>query len=142
MIVDDDSSHCLILTKHLADQSEILTADSGSAALEILKSTRIDLILLDQSMPDMDGFEVLLAIKSNPSWINIPVIMITADHKPVTEVAAFENGVSDFVSKPVIPQTLRARVMMQLELRRYRKKLTESYLLLEDEVRNGSRRGA
>ncbi len=96
---------------------QVETAESGLEALALLPSYKPDLVLLDIQMSGMDGLEVCRRIKDDKSICEIPVIFITTLEKPQEETAALAAGAVDFISKPVNPDVLRARVQTHLTLK-------------------------
>jgi diguanylate cyclase (GGDEF)-like protein len=92
-------------------------ATSGAQALEICANNPPDLILLDVVMPEMDGLEVCRRLKADPLTANIPVIFITGQTDPADETRGFETGAVDFITKPVNPAVVRARVKTHLTLK-------------------------
>ncbi|MCK7578924.1 MAG: response regulator [Chromatiales bacterium] len=119
LIVDDTPTNIEILLGMLEDSYDTSFATSGRQALELLaKTAKPDLILLDVMMPEMDGYEVCAALKSDPNTREIPVIFVTARTDAESETRALSNGGVDFVHKPVNKSVLRARVALHLELER------------------------
>ncbi|BCU06108.1 hybrid sensor histidine kinase/response regulator [Allochromatium tepidum] len=119
LIVDDTPTNIEILLGMLEDSYDTSFATSGRQALELLaKTAKPDLILLDVMMPEMDGYEVCAALKSDPVTREIPVIFVTARTDSESEVRALSAGGVDFVHKPVNKPVLRARVALHLELER------------------------
>ena len=111
LVVDDILANVKLLEARLsAEYFEILTANSGRAALEIIERERVDVVLLDVMMPGMDGFEVCRRIKQNPKHAHIPVIMVTALDQPSDKVEGLEAGADDFLTKPVDDIALITRV--------------------------------
>ena len=124
LIVDDTPTNIEILLGMLEDSYDTSFATSGRQALELLTKTAVpDLILLDVMMPEMDGYEVCIALKSDPATREIPVIFVTARTDSESETRALSNGGVDFVHKPVNKAVLRARVALHLELRRREREL-------------------
>lgn len=116
MVVDDDPDTVTILTRYLAREGFVpVEADSGSACLKALQTTSVDLILLDLMMPEMDGFQVVRALKNNPDTAEIPVIMVTARDDIDARAEGMRLGVSDFLVKPVLRKQLVNRIQAQLE---------------------------
>ncbi len=101
LIVDDAPLNVILLSEMLSDQHEIHTAHGGKEALKKVADTRLDIILLDIMMPQVDGYEVLQRIKANPTTEGIPVIMITAKTEKEDLKKALELGASDYLKKPV-----------------------------------------
>jgi PleD family two-component response regulator len=95
---------------------EIALASDGLAALAAVREREPDLVILDQSMPGMSGFEVCRNIKRNPFTSRIPVLMLTAQADVEDKVEGFEAGADDYLAKPFDPRELRARVQALLRL--------------------------
>jgi len=122
LIVDDVPENLHSLMAVLRDEYAITAATNGEKALELAQMhPQPDLILLDIKMPGMDGYSVLSALKINPATTEIPVIFVTALAETADEARGFSLGVADYITKPVNPDLLKARVRNQLELKRYRK---------------------
>src|SRR5262249_28962599 len=111
LVVDDVPANVKLLEARLsAEYFDVLTASSGTEALQICQRAECDIILLDVMMPDMDGFEVCRRLKSNPATHFIPVVMVTALDSPADRVRGLEAGADDFLTKPVTDVVLIARV--------------------------------
>lgn len=123
LIVDDMPSNIEILEGVLGTDYEVLFATSGKDALEIASAQNPDLILLDIVIPDMDGYEVCARLKSNPKTQDIPVIFVTAKDQEEDESKGLNAGVIDYITKPIRPAIVKARVHNHLELKRYRDSL-------------------
>jgi two-component system, cell cycle response regulator len=125
LVVDDILANVKLLQARLeAEYYEVLTANSGLQALDIIAQTPVDIVLLDVMMPGMDGFEVCRRIKANPDTHHIPVVMVTALDQQSDRVTGLEAGADDFLTKPVNDLAMLTRVrslirlkMMQDELR-------------------------
>ena len=115
LIVDDTVSNLDILDE-LLDQYDVMDATNGKDALEIVEEEKVDLILLDIMMPEMDGFEVCQKLKENPQTTNIPIIFITAKTDEDSIEKAYEIGGADYVTKPFRPKELLARVKKELQI--------------------------
>ncbi|MCB1691175.1 MAG: response regulator [Pseudomonadales bacterium] len=117
LIVDDESINIELLTIYLDEQYDIVGAMSGEEALDIASAEpRPNLILLDITMNGMDGYETCSRLKSNPDTQHIPVVFLTAlDHKE-EEATGLQAGAVDYISKPIYPETVKARVSIQLAL--------------------------
>ncbi len=123
LIVDDVNENLHALMSILRDNYAIIAATNGEKALELaVRIPSPDLVLLDIKMPDMDGYEVLRRLKSNPATADIPVIFVTALSESTDEAKGLKLGAADYISKPVNPDLLKLRILTQLELRRYRRK--------------------
>ena len=110
LIVDDDPLNRLVLEKTLANDHEIFLVESGEKALTFVKSTAVDLIILDIVMPGINGYEVLIQLKENSTTHAIPVIFISANTSHDDEAKGFELGAMDYIAKPFSPAIVRARV--------------------------------
>ncbi|MDR3474610.1 MAG: PleD family two-component system response regulator [Devosia sp.] len=141
LIVDDIPTNVRLLEARLtAEYYEVLTACSGREALAICDEADIDIVLLDVMMPEMDGFEVCAALKSNPRTHHIPVLMITALDQPSDRVRGLEAGADDFLTKPVDDIQLMARVKSLVRLKNLTDELraraqTSQQIAVEDAMR-------
>ncbi len=119
LIVDDDPVNIRILREILHSDYSIRVAKSGQKTLQIAQSdTPPDLILLDAEMPGMDGYEVCRKLKESPVTASIPVIFVTARGSEEDEYKGFKVGALDYIVKPYSPELVRARVKMQMELKK------------------------
>lgn len=117
LIVDDTPENIDILKGVLKEQYIIKAATRGSKALEIARTTPVDLILLDIMMPEMDGYEVCRTLKSDEATKKIPVIFVTALHETGDETSGFEVGAVDYITKPINAAVVQARVRTHLALK-------------------------
>lgn len=117
MIVDDVEANRFILRNIIVDMGyQPILAENGVQALKILEHMLPNLILLDVSMPEMDGFEFCEIIKSKPHTREIPIIFISAFDKPEDIIKGFNLGGEDYVTKPFIQEVVKARVNVHLKL--------------------------
>jgi len=117
MVVDDDPDTVSILARHLQREGfAAIEAISGAECLRLVHEHRIDVILLDLMMPDMDGFQVCRSLKQDPATAEIPVIMITARDDLDARAEGMRLGVSDFLAKPVFRRQLANRIRAQLDM--------------------------
>jgi diguanylate cyclase (GGDEF)-like protein len=114
LVVDDTASNLDLLVELLGDYEVSVSLD-GVTAMEIARSQKIDLVLLDIMMPDPDGFSVCAALKADPQTCDIPVIFITAKTDENSIELAYDAGGDDYVTKPFKPREVLARVKLQLE---------------------------
>ena len=117
LVVDDQPINIQALYQIFHVDHEVFMATSGRQALDFCQRDPPDLILLDVVMPEMDGLEVCRHLKANPLTAGIPVIFITAQTEPADETRALEAGAVDFITKPVNPAVVRARVKTHLTLK-------------------------
>lgn len=117
LIVDDITENIDVLYNLLKDTYEIYAAKSGHKALELIENGYIpDLILLDVMMPDMDGFEVCRILKSQYRTKKIPIIYVTAKDDEYDENMGFSLGAVDYITKPIKPSVVTARVNTHISL--------------------------
>lgn len=117
LVVDDTTENIDVLNGILKDEYRIKAALNGERALKVASGgTRPDLILLDIMMPDMDGYEVCRRLKERTDTRQIPVIFVTARGEVVNEQKGFEVGGVDYITKPVNPPLVKARVKTHLAL--------------------------
>jgi putative two-component system response regulator len=116
LAVDDEASNLHLLRQILQAEYRLLFAKDGARALALAHTERPDLVLLDVMMPGMSGYEVCAALKANPETAAIPVIFVTALAETDDELEGFEAGAVDYITKPVSPPIVRARVRNHLSL--------------------------
>jgi diguanylate cyclase (GGDEF)-like protein len=110
LLVDDDSMVVRILSRILADFTPLRFATSGRAALKLARESVPDLVLLDVDMPELSGFEVCKAFKSDPALAEVPIIFITSHESAQLEAKGLELGAADFIGKPPHALLVLARV--------------------------------
>ena len=126
LIVDDTPENIAVLVQTLRNQYELSVSVDGRTALQIAASeNRPDLILLDIVMPGIDGYEVCKRLKADPATADIPVIFVTAMNEVADEAKGLELGAIDYISKPISPPIVSARVKNHLELKRHRDLLSD-----------------
>lgn len=118
LIVDDERLNRATLAELLQSHYQILLAKNGAMALEIARneSKNLALVLLDVTMPGMNGYEVLQHLRADPSTAHVPVIYITGQSDEAAEEYGLRLGAADYVSKPIRPAVLLARVRNQVDL--------------------------
>ena len=110
LIVDDSIENINILKGILDKRYKVMAATNGHTAIKICKKQLPNLVLLDIEMPGIDGYEVCLRLKSNPLTENIPIVFVTSKDKEIDEAKGFAVGAADYVTKPVSPMIVTARV--------------------------------
>ena len=116
LLVDDEPTNLQVLRHILQADYRLLFATDGERALQVAREQRPDLVLLDIMMPNMDGYAVCCALKADAATASIPVIFITALDDSQDETAGFDVGGVDYLTKPVSPPVVRARVRTHLSL--------------------------
>jgi len=117
LVVDDALDSIEIVNQILQDDYRVLFALCGVMGLSIAQQQKPDIILLDVSMPDMDGYQVCRELKTNPDTRDIPVIFVTGKNEDEDQEMGFHLGGADYLTKPVRPATVKVRVKNQLQLR-------------------------
>jgi signal transduction histidine kinase/ligand-binding sensor domain-containing protein/DNA-binding response OmpR family regulator len=110
LIVDDNEDILTFLEDHLGKDFNIVKANDGQEAWEILKERQIDLVVSDLSMPKMDGLELMGNVKSNETLKHIPFIILTGRNSHSQKLTCIQNGVDDFVDKPFSPELITWRI--------------------------------
>jgi len=114
LIVDDSSAIRKILVRVLSQTNlpiaQIHEASDGVEALRLLESGNIGLIMSDINMPNMDGLQLLTAVRGNPAWKHLPVIMITTEGSQAKVLEAVELGATGYVRKPFTPEEIKAKI--------------------------------
>lgn len=123
LIVDDTVENIDVLEAILMDDYKIKAATKGKIALRIAEKFQPDIILLDIMMPEMDGYEVCKKLKDNPITSHIPVIFVTAMNEEKDEAKGFNVGAIDYITKPVSPVIVKARLRTHLALSNQQKEL-------------------
>ncbi len=135
LVVDDTKENLNVIGHLLRPYYHVRVANSGARALEIAFATpQPDLILLDVMMPEMDGYQVLMSLRENLATNKIPVIFVTAMDADEDEERGLALGAVDYITKPVKPALLLARVKAQLELKAARDVLADQNAYLDAEV--------
>lgn len=128
LLVDDSAENLKLLTALLKDEYKLKVAKDGQKAIDIVgEDPNIDLILMDVMMPVMDGFEASAIIRKNPDTKHIPIIFLTGLCDVENERKGFESGATDFITKPVQPDIVKARISTLLALKEEKRK-TEALL--------------
>lgn len=135
LIVDDTPENLSVLSELLQPHYQVRAANSGRRALQVAASApRPDLILLDVMMPEMDGYTVLTRLRDDPATAAIPVIFVTALDRISDEERGLALGAVDYISKPIKPALVLARVKIHLDLKAARDWLRDRNAVLEAEV--------
>ena len=140
LIVDDTPENLMILGELLMPHYQVRIANSGAHALTSASNqTKPDIILLDIMMPEMDGYEVLNRLKANPDTAAIPVIFISALNEAEDESHGLELGAADYITKPIRPSIVLARIHTQLLIKAATDILRDNNAWLETEIQRRMR---
>jgi response regulator RpfG family c-di-GMP phosphodiesterase len=128
LCVDDEPVNLKFFDAFLIPQGyDVLHAENGRQALEKIKEQKIDLVLLDIMMPEMNGYDVCRRIKEDQTHANIPVIMITSLQFKKERIKGIEAGAEDFISKPIDQAEVLARIKMLLKMKELNDRLDQAY---------------
>ncbi len=137
LIVDDSPENLDVLGGILRDKYKVQAAISGELALKIANApAKPDMVLLDIMMPEMDGFEVCRQLKANPATHDIPVIFVTAKTEVSDEKLGFSLGAVDYITKPISPPRVMARVHTHLALYDQQRELSRQVRQRTQELAN------
>lgn len=139
LVVDDDPSVLLLCRVNLElDGFRVLEAADGATALELARAQHPDVVLLDLMLPDVDGWQVLRALKDDPQLTEVPVVILTARTDDQDKVRSLTNGAAEYVTKPFSPFAL-AHVIEDVlasdpeEVARRRQAILDQLALIRDE---------
>src|SRR5215813_8545282 len=136
LMVDDQVAKLLTYEVMLGELGEnLLKANSGREALEILLKTDVAVVLMDVSMPEIDGFELAEIIRQHPRFQRTAIIFISAVHlTDLDRLKGYQHGAVDYLSVPIVPEVLRAKVRVFAELHKKNKMLERLNSELEQRV--------
>src|SRR5437899_5092148 len=147
LMVDDQPAKLLSYEVMLGELGEnLIRANSGREALELLLKNEVAVVLMDVSMPELDGFELAEIIRQHPRYQKTAIIFISAVHlTDLDRLKGYERGAVDYISVPIIPELLRARVSVFAELHRKARqlevlnqelrRLSQSLMMAQDDER-------
>ena len=135
-IVDDNAANLAVGRNLLKPYYEVYPVPSAAKLFSILEKFIPDLILLDVNMPDMNGYEAIIKLKSNPQYAEIPVIFLTAKNDEESELEGFDLGAADYVTKPFSGPLLLRRIACQLLLEEQKRDIIKSHAALKDYADN------
>lgn len=135
LVVDDNADMRDYVRRLLADSFEVSVAADGEAALEVLRRQPPDLILSDVMMPRLDGFGLVRAVRSHPTWRTLPVILLSARAGEEARLEGSAHGADDYLVKPFSARELVARVNTHLELARVRREAYAQVREIEEQFR-------
>lgn len=130
MIVDDTPINLSILAEILESKYDVVFASNVLDALAKSKANIPDLILLDIQMPDMNGYEVLKALKKMPALEKVPVIFLTTMSQQADEAVGLKLGAVDYITKPISPELVKLRVGTHIGIKLQREELLKQQHML------------
>ncbi|MES2037383.1 MAG: two-component system response regulator [Pseudomonadota bacterium] len=139
LVVDDTVANLTLITDLLKPYYRVKAATSGESALKTIEADPPDLVLLDIMMPGMSGFDVCKQLKADPRFRDIPVIFLTAMGAVADETRGLEMGATDYITKPINPPIVLARVANTLKLKASADFLRDQNMFLEEEVTKRTR---
>ena len=111
LIIDDDKDLCVLLDDFFKpEEISCSFAHDGKTGMEMLRAQHPDLVILDVMLPEMDGFQVLCAVRSDPQLHTVPVIMLSAKGEDEDKVMGLDSGADDYMPKPFNPRELLSRI--------------------------------
>ncbi len=113
ILVVDDFSTMRRIIKNILRQlgyENIVEADDGTSAWELLRSEKIDFIISDWNMPQMSGIDLLKNVRNSEEWKNLPFLMVTAEGQKENVIEAVKNKVNNYIVKPFTPETLKEKI--------------------------------
>lgn len=135
LVADDEQPILDTVSAYLRQESyQVVTAGNGRDALFQFRHEQPDLVVLDVMMPEMDGYQVLSQLQANPATADIPVIFVTALDSSGAEERGLALGVADYITKPIRPSIVLARVRAQIELKAARDLLRDHNRSLQREI--------
>lgn len=119
ILVVDDSKAALLMFKKIITLSgvpigDILTAENGLEAIDLLKFHQVDLIMTDINMPQMDGFQLIEYLKKSNQWRHIPILVITTEGRDIYVERAKELGAVNYIKKPCLPESVKQTILKTL----------------------------
>jgi len=138
LVVDDSEDNRYTLTRLLGREgyTDVTTADDGQQAMARLRERRFDLVLLDIMMPEMNGYEVLEAVRADALLRHIPIIVISAVDQTDSVVRCVQLGADDYLTKPFNSVLLRARIAASLDRKQLHDELAELNRTLKQRVQD------
>lgn len=133
LLVEDNKTQANVIKDFLEKKGyDVLSVDSGMSAFKTAKTERIDIILLDLVLPDIDGNEVCRWLKLNQETRSVPIIMLTAKNSTPDKVAGLQAGADDYLPKPFDESELNARIYVRLRTKSQQDELLQKNRQLED----------
>ncbi len=116
LVVDDNPANLLLTQQMLKQQYRVSCVESGSACLHFMEEDPADLILLDVSMPQMDGYQCCEKIRQHPDFSQVPIIFLTCKDNPSAQSKGYEVGGSEYITRPCEIQDVIKRIQHHLHI--------------------------
>jgi len=136
IIVDDNAANLSVGRNLLKSYYEVFPVPSAARLFDLLSKFIPDLILLDVNMPEMSGYEAIVILKTDPRYMEIPIVFLTAKNDEESEMEGFDLGAADYITKPFSGPLLLRRIANQLLLDQQKRDLIESRAALQDYTDN------
>ncbi len=117
LFIDDEQGFLHIMDKIMSKDYSVTIAANGADGFDLAKTTEPDLILLDISLPDIDGYELCKSMKLHGDTCHIPIFFVTAHDSDIEEQKGFEVGAIDYITKPISIQVLHAKIALHLRMK-------------------------
>jgi len=127
LVIEDSKDYQFLIQSALNSDFKVVCADSGKAGVEAAKEQKPDLILLDISLGEVDGFEVCHLLRGQKETSSIPIIFLSSRNDPHSKVMGFDLGADDYIEKPFEPEELKARIRVRIKQHNQRKESLPVY---------------
>ncbi|HEY7404569.1 MAG TPA: ATP-binding protein [Candidatus Angelobacter sp.] len=142
LLVDDNRDMLEYVERLLSSRFRVITAENGRRAFEKARAGKPDLVLSDVMMPEMDGYQLLAALRQDPATSSVPVILLSARAGEDSRIEGMRSGADDYLVKPFTARELLARVDAHINIARFRRQALEREAQLEHELQDAQRRAA
>ncbi len=142
LLADDNRDMREYVHRLLSSRFEVVTAENGRDALQKAKKNPPDLVLSDVMMPEMDGFQLLAALRENRSTSSVPVVLLSARAGEDAQIEGMQSGADDYLVKPFTARELLARIEAHIKIARFRREALEKELQLRRELEDARKKAA
>jgi PAS domain S-box-containing protein len=142
LLVDDNRDMLEYVERLLRSRFHVITAENGRDALQKARAGKPDLVLSDVMMPEMDGYQLLAALRKNQATSSVPVILLSARAGEESRIEGMQSGADDYLVKPFTARELLARVGAHINIARFRRQAMEREAQLQHELQDARKRGA
>ena len=127
LVIEDNKDYQFLIQSALSAEYKVLCADNGKQGVEMVRENLPDLILLDISLGEIDGFEVCHLLKGQKETVNTPIIFLSSRNDPHSKVMGFDLGADDYIEKPFEAEELKARIKVRIKQNNSRKESISSF---------------